>query len=180
LLIGSRNSLLFVLTLLMFAGCSSAPGLPHVTSIGGAHVRAQWESELAGGRAVPVAPPGMQQSAVARAARRGRAQLVDVRFYRARSGSAAPAIVLAVSDPAEFLVHRLRGFLTRLRTVNGLYGDDYVGVVDSRGRFVWENGRAHLPGTFAGSLWIRPDLDSCSPVVHSQPVGAKPPPCPAG
>ncbi|MGZ4357257.1 MAG: hypothetical protein ACXVRU_10645, partial [Gaiellaceae bacterium] len=91
----------------------------------------------------------------------------------------APAIVLAVSDPAAFLKYRLRGFLTRLRSLNGLYGDDYVGVVDTEGTFVWENGRAHLPGTFAGSLWIRPDLDSCSPVSHGQPVTASPPPpCP--
>jgi hypothetical protein len=103
-----------------------------------------------------------------------------IRFYRAASGRAAPAVVLAVSDPAPFLKHRLRGFLDRLQRVIGLYGDDYVGVVDSRGRFIWENGRAHLPGTFAGSLWIRPDLDSCSPVVHSQPATTEPPPlCPA-
>ena len=87
--------------------------------------------------------------------------------------------MLAVLDPAAFLKYRLRGFLAQLHSINGLYGDDYVGVVDTDGRFVWENGRAHLPGTFVGSLWIRPDLDSCSPVVHSQPVTASQlPPCP--
>jgi hypothetical protein len=105
--------------------------------------------------------------------------LIGLRFYRASSGKSAPAVVLSVSDPAGFLKYRLRGFLSRLHSLNGLYGDDYVGVVDAEGTFVWENGRAHLPGTFAGSLWIRPDLDSCSPVSHGQPVTASPPPpCP--
>jgi hypothetical protein len=124
--------------------------------------------------------PGQREVAnLTRAARRAHAQLIGLRFYRATSGKSAPAIVLAVGDPAGFLKYRLRGFLAQLHSINGLYGDDYVGVVDASGRFVWENGRVHLPGTFAGSLWIRPDLDSCSPVVHSQPVTAsQPPPCP--
>jgi len=170
-----------LLLVAVLAGCSSPPSLPHVTSVRGAHVRAMWEEELPGARAEQIpAPPG-QVAALTTAARRARAQLVAVRFYRASSGRPAPAVVLAVSDPAPFLKHRLRGFLTRLQQINGVYGDDYVGVADSNGRFVWENGRAHLPGTFAGSLWIRRDLDSCSPVVHSQPALAEPPPrCPAG
>jgi hypothetical protein len=41
--------------------------------------------------------------------------------------------VLTVSDPAAFLKYRLRGFLIRLHSLNGLYGDDYVGIVDTRG-----------------------------------------------
>ena len=141
-------------------------------------MRSQWEEELpkAGARVAP--EPGAVAS-LARAARRAHADLIGLRFYRARSARSATAVVLAVSDPAAFLKYRLRGFLAQLHSINGLYGDDYVGVVDTNGQFVWENGRAHLPGTFAGSLWIRPDLDSCSPVEHSQPVTASsPPPCP--
>jgi len=169
---------LFLIGLLLLAGCSSGSHAPQAFSLTGAHVRPQWEGELprAGARVVPARG---EVANLTKAARRARAHLIGLRFYRARSGKSAPAIVLAVFDPAAFLKYRLRGFLAQLHSINGLYGDDYVGVVDGSGRFVWENGRAHLPGTFAGSLWIRPDLDSCSPVVHSQPVTAsRPPPCP--
>ena len=141
-------------------------------------MRPQWQAELPkdGAR---VAPAQGEVASLTQAARRAHAHLIGLRFYRASSGKSAPAIVLAVSDPAGFLKYRLRGFLSRLHSLNGLYGDDYVGVVDAEGTFVWENGRAHLPGTFAGSLWIRPDLDSCSPDAHGQPVTASPPPpCP--
>jgi hypothetical protein len=164
--------------LLLLAGCSSESNAPHAFSLTGAHVRSQWEGELpkVGAR---IAPAEGKVANLSRAAGRAQAHLIGLRFYRTRSGKSAPAIVLAVGDPAAFLKYRLRGFLARLHSINGLYGDDYVGVVDANGRFVWENGRAHLPGTFAGSLWIRPDLDSCSPVVHSQPVtSSQPPPCP--
>ena len=163
--------------LLLLAGCSAGSHARQTFSLSGARVRPQWERELpkAGARVAPA--PG-EVAKLSQAARRAQAQLIGLRFYRARSGSSAPAIVLAVFDPAAFLKYRLRGFLAQLHSINGLYGDDYVGVVDRDGRFVWENGRAHLPGTFAGSLWIRPDLDSCSPVEHSQPVTAsQPPPC---
>ena len=141
-------------------------------------MRPQWQAELPkdGAR---VAPAQGEVASLTQAARRAHAHLIGLRFYRASSSKSAPAIVLTVSDPAAFLKYRLRGFLSRLHSLNGLYGDDYVGVVDAEGTFVWEYGRAHLPGTFAGSLWIRPDLDSCSPVAHGQPVTASPlPPCP--
>jgi hypothetical protein len=174
------TTVLLALALCALVGCSSEPGIPHVTAVSGAHVRGQWEAELSPSRPARLAAPHGQVLALTKEALRVRAQLVAVRFYRARSGRAAPAVVLAVSDPAKFLKHRLRRFLGRLHTVNGLYGDDYVGVVDSEGQFVWENGRAHLPGTFAGTLWIRPDLDSCSPVQHGHlALRPPPPPCPA-
>lgn len=168
----------FLVGLLLLAGCSSGSHAPQAFSLSGAHVRSQWEAELpkAGAR---IAPMRGEAADLTQAARRARAHLIGLRFYRASSGKPAPAIVLAVGDPAAFLKYRLRGFLAQLHSINGLYGDDYVGVVDAIGRFVWENGRTHLPGTFAGSLWILPDLDSCSPVVHSQFVTAsQPPPCP--
>jgi hypothetical protein len=168
-----------VVGLLLLAGCSSGPHARQASSVSGAHVRAQWESELPHG-GDRVTPRRGEVARLSRAARGAQAQLIGLRFYRASSGKPAPAVVLAVGDPASFLKYRLRGFLTRLHSLNGLYGDDYVGVVDAAGAFVWENGRAHLPGSFAGSLWIRPDLDSCSPVVHGQPVTAfQPPSCPA-
>jgi hypothetical protein len=169
----------FLVGVLLLAGCSSGSQAPQAFFLTGAHVRSQWEGELpkAGTR---VTPAREEVASIAKAARRGHAHLIGLRFYRASSGRPAPAVVLEVTDPAAFLKYRLRGFLAQLHSINGRYGDDYVGVVDAEGQFVWENGRAHLPGTFAGSLWIRPDLDSCSPVVHSQPVTAsQPPPCPA-
>jgi hypothetical protein len=80
----------------------------------------------------------------------------------------------AVSDPAAYMMRRLRGFLQRI----GYFEPDaiaFVELIDERGQFAWSAGR--YPG--GGMVHPRPDLDQCSPIGHSQLAGAQPPPCPA-
>jgi hypothetical protein len=70
--------------------------------------------------------------------------------------------------------HHLRTFLRRI----GYLEPDalaFVELVDDHGRFAWSAGRVRN----GGMVHPRADLDQCSPIVHSQLVGAKPPPCPA-
>jgi hypothetical protein len=85
----------------------------------------------------------------------------------------AVAVTLQVSDPAPYMKHRLHGFLERIR----YFEPDrfaFVELVDDDGRFAWAAGR-WKNGGMVGS---RPELDECSPIVHSQPVSTKPNPCP--
>jgi hypothetical protein len=69
--------------------------------------------------------------------------------------------------------HDLRGFLNHI----GYFGRHFafVELLDEQGRFAWSAGR----WSNGGMVHSRPDLDQCSPIVHSQPVGVTPPPCPA-
>jgi hypothetical protein len=83
----------------------------------------------------------------------------------------ALAITLRVSDPAEFLDHRAPKLFVRLGEPPG---DFDLRFVDSDGNRISENWHA-LSG---GSVWIRPDLDGCSPYLVSRPTTYKPPPCP--
>jgi hypothetical protein len=68
----------------------------------------------------------------------------------------------------------LRGFLQRIGYFEPA-AVAFVELVDDRGRFAWSAGRF----VGGGMVHPRPDLDECSPIGHSQLVGAKPPPCPA-
>ncbi len=82
-----------------------------------------------------------------------------------------PAVILAVAEPASWLRHRARRVLADLDGVVGRDGAQYVGVVDSHGRFVWETGRALGALGPAGGVWFRPDLDRCQPIAHGEIVG---------
>jgi hypothetical protein len=84
------------------------------------------------------------------------------------------AMTLQVDDPAAFLKHRVRSFLDLLYPPRVPLLGFYVGLEDARGRLVWATSR--LPNE--GAVFAIPRLDSCSPVVHSQPALRKPPPCP--
>jgi hypothetical protein len=87
----------------------------------------------------------------------------------------AIVITLRVSDPAAFLKHRAKFVLNILdRTQVPLLGF-YVGVKDARGNLVWATSR--LPNQ--GAVFAIPRLDACSPVSHSEAVGATRLPCPA-
>jgi hypothetical protein len=98
-----------------------------------------------------------------------RAEPVDVRAVR--GGAAA---TLAVSDPAAFLKHRLKGFLDR--TLFAHRQNAYLRIVDGRGDPVLE--WSHRGS--GGSLWIRRDVFECSPIYPiGVPFGAKYPRCPA-
>jgi hypothetical protein len=87
----------------------------------------------------------------------------------------AIAITLKVSDPAAFLKHRAASFLALLYRPRIPLLGYYVGVEDGSGRVVWATSR--LPNE--GAVYAIPRLDACSPVSHSEPVGATQPPCPA-
>lgn len=105
---------------------------------------------------------------VRREALAARAEPVDV-----RAAPGAASVTLAVSDPAPFLKHRLKGFLDR--TLLAHRQDVYLRVVDGRGARVleWSITGPH------GTLWLRHDIFECSPI---QPIsvayGAKYPRCP--
>jgi hypothetical protein len=87
-------------------------------------------------------------------------------------------VTLSVSDPASFLKNRLWRLLKAYDRGRNRYEGYYIGIVDANGKAVLEAGNStRVQG---GSYWVRRDLDSCSPIVHSSPGGApQPPPCPA-
>jgi hypothetical protein len=85
-----------------------------------------------------------------------------------------PVVTLEARDPASYLKHGLRDFLRRIGYFQ-LEGVAFVEVVDDHGRFAWAAGR----WVNGGMVHVRPDLDRCSPISHSQPLGSQPPPCPA-
>lgn len=87
----------------------------------------------------------------------------------------AIALTLQVNDPAGFLKHRALSVLNVLyRTKVPLLGF-YVGLEDANAKLVWATSR--LPNE--GGVFAIPSLDACSPVKHSEMVGAKELPCPA-
>ena len=83
----------------------------------------------------------------------------------------APDLVVATGTPAAYLKHRLGNVLQVVRS-----GRDasFVDVVSMKGAKIFEF--SCVPGE--GSLYVRPDLDQCSPVTHSELQGNPPPPCP--
>ena len=83
----------------------------------------------------------------------------------------APDLVVATAKPADYLKHRLANVLQVVRS-----GRDasFVEVVNRNGAKIFEF--AYVPGE--GSLYVRPALDQCSPVTHSELQGNPPPPCP--
>lgn len=83
----------------------------------------------------------------------------------------APDLVVATATPAAYLKHRLG---TVLRVVRSGRDASFVEVVNRKGTKIFEF--SYVPGE--GSLYVRPDLDRCSPVMHSELQGNSPPPCP--
>jgi hypothetical protein len=107
------------------------------------------------------------------AAQLAKATVVELRV------SALPARAIAltvrVSDPAAFLKHRARSLLNLLARPSIPLLGYYLAAEDSSGQVIWAT--SQLPGT--GSVFTIPNLDSCSPVQHSEPALSQPPPCPA-
>jgi hypothetical protein len=103
--------------------------------------------------------------------KRAGAQVQEIRVLKPLDY--ALAITIRVSDPAEFLDHRAPQLFERLGEPPG---DFDLRFVDSEGKFISENWHA----LSTGSVWVRRDLDGCSPYLVSRPVSYKPPPCPIG
>jgi hypothetical protein len=80
-----------------------------------------------------------------------------VRLSFAGTDGRAPDLVIASADPARYLRHGLGRVVRLLRHDQRLY----VEVLDGRGRRVLE----WTYGGSGGSLFVRPGLERCSPVV---------------
>jgi hypothetical protein len=154
----------FVVLAAVLAGCGHhAAAIPHVARVAPTSLGRSFLVDLRG------EPSRRYVRLLRREALAARAEPVDV---RAVPGGAAAT--LAVSDPAAFLKHRLRGFMDR--TLFAHRQNAYLRIVDGRGARVleWSVTGPH------GTLWIRPDVLKCSPIYPmGVPVGAKYPRCPA-
>jgi hypothetical protein len=160
---------LFVFALLAFAvgGCGerAAPRLAVPSAD-----RLEWAGEL--GRAQPVSDPALVKRVEDDASASGARTLEVVVLALGRRH--VPVVTLQASDPAAYMKHHLRAFLQHIGYLEPR-GLAFVELVDDQGRFAWSAGRFPT----GGMVHPRPDLDQCSPIVHSQLVGANPPPCPA-
>lgn len=161
---------------LVAAGCASGYNAG-VTHVRGPHMFFEWTTW---GAAEPL-PEAAQAGRVAmlrKAVERSRAQTVSIRLYRIRTGATAPAIVVASFTPRSWLLKRSHGLLAAIDRDVGRSGPFYLGLVDVRGRFVWETGRSMTATGPAGGVYAPRDIDACQPIVHSQPALAKTlPPC---
>jgi hypothetical protein len=148
----------------MSAGCAhSQPSTPQVHALRASQLERQWRLH----RSAHATTPRAVSQAIAMATRQGGVELVGVSTYGAPS--LAPAITLAVSEPASFLRHRLEPIVRATRP----YQAAYIRVVDASGERVLE---WYKTGS-GGALSVRPGLQGCSPLLA---VGlADPPPCPA-
>ncbi len=151
----------------------SARGDDVVVTREGSGDRLAWASTL--GRASEVQDAVLAQK-ISRAARASGARLLEVTVLQRRDGRRAPVVTLEASDPASYMKHDLRGFLTEV----GFFQSRrlafvFVELLDEHGRFAWSAGR--FPN--GGMVHPRADLDQCSPIHHSQLAFQHPPPCPA-
>jgi hypothetical protein len=159
-----------------------------LTVYAGESVRAQWEGALLAamfnvrqpikrlvsgdGISGPGVLPNQPRFDLARiraVARRSGATILELR----REGLGL-AVVVQTDDPARFLERDGLAWFDS-------FGRDplkalYAGIADRHGAIVYAFGRLPSEGIF----YTRPELDSCGPIQHSEPVTAKPPPgCPA-
>jgi hypothetical protein len=133
----------------------------------------EWATQL--GRADVVPDPVLTRR-VEQAASATGARAIDVTVLAtSHENRHVPVVVLQATGPASYMKHRLRGFLKRVGFLEaGSLG--FVELLDEHGRFAWAAGYWWN----GGMVHSRPDLDPCSPIVHSQPLTLTPrPQCPA-
>jgi hypothetical protein len=96
-----------------------------------------------------------------------------VRLVVRRAPEPAPDLVVAAGSPARYLRHGLPRLLPLLRGSNSVY----LAVFDSRGRLALEWALNGDTNPTHGSLFVRPGLERCSPIVA---IGwpSQLPPCP--
>jgi len=133
--------------------------------------RLAWAGEL--GSSTPVSDPALVRR-VERAAKASGARALDVTVLALSGDRRVPVVTLESAEPASYMKHHLRGFLEGI----GYFEPQslaFVELLDEYGRFAWSAGR--FPN--GGMVHPRPDLDACSPIIHSQLAGRSVPKCPA-
>jgi hypothetical protein len=84
-----------------------------------------------------------------------------VRLRVRRAPEPAPELVIAADRPARFLKHALPRLLPLLRNDDSVY----LAIVDRRSRLVLEWALNGGSNPNRGSLYVRPGLEHCSPIV---------------
>lgn len=133
--------------------------------------RLAWAGEL--GSSTPVLDPALVRN-VESAAKASGARALDVTVLALSGDRHVPVVTLESAEPASYMKHHLRGFLESI----GYFEPRslaFVELLDEHGRFAWSAGR--FPN--GGMVHPRPDLDACSPIIHSQLAGQSVPQCPA-
>lgn len=118
---------------------------------------------------------------IRRAAQKPGVQIVSLRVYStpALTPSLSPALVLAVARPAYSLRHQFKTVLPLLAENRSAY---YLRVVDGRAKrvleFYWSPARGASIQAAEGSIYVRPALLGCSPIMIVGEQG-RVPPCPS-
>ncbi|MGC9974879.1 MAG: hypothetical protein ABSC36_05775 [Gaiellaceae bacterium] len=170
---------------LLFSGCGSQgqPATPHLKVVSPSATERGWLKGLNLAVSSPAAStPAAERraGAIQRLARVPGVETVRLKIYK--TPALTTSLVLAVSRPAYFLRHQLKPILPQL-TANGHATAYYLRIVDDHGKTVLEwSGRPERSSSggafFHGSLYVRPGLERCSPIVA---VGwpMRLPPCPS-
>ena len=117
---------------------------------------------------------------IRRAVQKPGVQILSLRVYStpAIAPSLSPALVLAVARPAYSLRHQLKQVLALLTENRSAY---YLRVVDARAKRVLESYWSPVRGAAVhaeGSIYLRPALLGCSPIMIVGGIG-RVPPCPS-
>lgn len=108
------------------------------------------------------------------AAERDGAAVTSLMLYRS-SGSAL-ALTIETPEPAAYLKHDLTRALRVAEPPASPLAGSYLRVLDEEGKqalITWS-----VTGV-EGAVGVAPKLEGCSPIVHSEPYGYRPRPCPA-
>ena len=170
----------------LLAGCGTRQGqqtTPNVGALRPSPTARSWFGRLGLALSVPVATgvrADKRAESIRRAAKGPGVQIVSLRIYStpALAPSLAPALVLAVARPAYFLRHQLKPVLPHL-TTRGNVNAYYLRIVDGQAKPVLEWTGSSLRGApySEGSVYVRPGLEGCSPIVA---IGwDRVPPCPS-
>jgi hypothetical protein len=169
----------------LVSGCGShaQPATPHLKALSPSKTEREWLKGLSLTVSSPAASTpaaATKAGAIDRLARLPGVEIVRLKVYNAPV--LTTALVVAVARPAYFLRHQLKPIIPQL-TANGNDIPYYVRVVDGEGKTVLEwsgrqekssNGKAF----FYGTGYVKPGLESCSPIAtFGRPIGL--PPCPS-
>jgi hypothetical protein len=175
---GTIGAALLLACMVVFVTACSGRGIARTHVSQAAHPSSTellWRRRVAqlavGNPLVPVRrlAPVRRKLAAATIASGGRVVRLAVR----RGPTPAPELVIAAAHPARYLKHRLQRLLLLLRDDHNLY----LAVIDEQGRPALEWSLSGDTNPNHGSLYVRPGLERCSPIVA---LGwpSQLPPCP--